>query len=192
MHTMRTLNAIGLAITAAALLGCETTPQHSHDHATTAPGHAMGAPMRAVAVLEPTAKYSAQGVVEFEQTGSQVTVTAHVWNLPPGSTHAWHIHEFGDIRADDGTATGGHYNPEGHDHGLPSQSDRHAGDLGNLQSDVRGHARKVVTVDNCSIAGRRNPIIGRAVIVHVKADDGGQPTGNAGARIAQGVIGVAK
>src|SRR2546426_7649382 len=44
--------------------------------------------------------------------------------------------------------------------------------------------------DNISIAGTKNPIIGRGVIVHAKVDDGGQPVGNAGARIACGVIGV--
>ncbi|MEW6160540.1 MAG: superoxide dismutase family protein [Verrucomicrobiota bacterium] len=44
---------------------------------------------------------------------------------------------------------------------------------------------------NISIAGTKNPIIGRSVIVHAKPDDGGQPVGNAGARIACGVIGIA-
>ena len=46
-------------------------------------------------------------------------------------------------------------------------------------------------MNNISIAGMKNPIIGRGVIVHAKVDDGGQPVGNAGARIACGVIGVA-
>ena len=45
---------------------------------------------------------------------------------------------------------------------------------------------------NISVAGAKNPVLGRAIIVHAKPDDGGQPVGNAGARIAQGVIGVAK
>ena len=44
---------------------------------------------------------------------------------------------------------------------------------------------------NVTVAGLKNPIIGRGVIVHAKMDDGGQPVGNAGARIACGVIGVA-
>ena len=48
------------------------------------------------------------------------------------------------------------------------------------------------TSDNITVAGEKNPILGRAMIVHAKEDDGGQPTGNAGGRIAQGVIGVAK
>ena len=49
-----------------------------------------------------------------------------------------------------------------------------------------------ITVDNISIAGEKNPIIGRAIVIHAKVDDGGQPTGNAGARQGFGVIGIAK
>ena len=67
---------------------------------------------------------------------------------------------------------------------------RHAGDLGNLQADNDGKVRYEISVKNITIAGTKNPIIGRGVIVHAKPDDGGQPVGNAGARIACGVIGV--
>jgi len=88
-------------------------------------------------------------------------------------------------------SAGGHYNPEGHQHGLPDSENRHAGDLGNVQADSEGKAHYEITVSNISIQGPRNPILGRAVIVHAKPDDGGQPVGNAGARIACGVIGVA-
>lgn len=102
-----------------------------------------------------------------------------------------HIHQWGDITAADGTATGGHYNPEGHDHGLPNGGDRHAGDFGNVKADANGVAKFDQTFDNISIAGMKNPIIGRGLIVHADPDDGSQPTGNAGARIAQAVIGIA-
>jgi Cu-Zn family superoxide dismutase len=157
-------------------------------------GHAaMGPqPTRALAVLAPTAGSSTSGTVTFVQNGDKVTVTADVQGLQPNSTHAWHVHEFGDVSSTDGMATGSHYNPEGHPHALPTEPMRHAGDLGNLVADANGHAHLVINVDNMTIAGPRNPILGRAVIVHAKADDGGQPVGNAGGRIAQGVIGVAK
>ncbi|MCP5412982.1 MAG: superoxide dismutase family protein, partial [Alphaproteobacteria bacterium] len=69
---------------------------------------------------------------------------------------------------------------------------RHAGDLGNLTADATGKATYEIVVDNISIAGPHNPILGRGVIIHAKPDDGGQPVGNAGGRIACGVIGVAK
>ncbi|MCZ6795200.1 MAG: superoxide dismutase family protein [Planctomycetota bacterium] len=146
----------------------------------------------AVAVLTPTKGNKAHGKVSFNFRRRQMTVVAHIEGLEPNSKHAIHIHQFGDISMSDGKGTGGHYNPEMHDHGLPEKNMRHAGDLGNLQADARGVAHYEITVDNLAIAGRKNPIIGRGVIVHAKPDDGGQPTGNAGARIAQGVIGVAQ
>jgi Cu-Zn family superoxide dismutase len=88
-------------------------------------------------------------------------------------------------------SAGGHYNPEGHQHGLPEAENRHAGDLGNIQADDQGKAHYEISVTNISVSGAKNPIIGRSVIVHAKVDDGSQPTGNAGGRIACGVIGIA-
>ncbi|MFO1499675.1 MAG: superoxide dismutase family protein [Verrucomicrobiota bacterium] len=146
----------------------------------------------AVAVLHPTAGNKAHGEVRFTQVGDSVKVSAHLEGLNPGQKHAMHIHEFGDCSSPDGMSAGGHYNPEGHAHALPETAQRHAGDLGNVQADNDGHAHYEITVDNISIAGTKNPIIGRGVIVHAKVDDGGQPVGNAGARLACGVIGVAK
>ncbi len=166
--------------------GCNT-PAH-HDHAD----HAMSLPTKAMAVMHPTAGNQTAGVIRFEQFGQQVKVTAEITGLTPGQQHAFHIHEFGDCSALDATSAGGHYNPEGHDHGLPSTHLRHAGDLGNLTADANGKATYEIVVDNITIAGPHNPILGRGVIIHAKPDDGGQPVGNAGARIACGVIGVAK
>ena len=69
-------------------------------------------------------------------------------------------------------SAGGHYNPESHPHGLPESDTRHAGDLGNLQADNDGKVHYEITVSNISVAGTKNPIIGRGVIVHAKPDDG--------------------
>lgn len=143
----------------------------------------------AVAVLHPTAGQQCHGVVRFTQEGESVKVVADLEGLKPGQKHAFHIHQYGDCSAPDGMSAGGHYNPEGHQHGLPDTENRHAGDLGNIQADDQGKAHYEVTVKNISISGPKNPIIGRAVIVHAKLDDGGQPVGNAGARIGCGVIG---
>ncbi len=167
---------------------CCAAAQRQHDH----PGVDLGKLRRAMVVLTPTGGNTATGEVRFEQKGSVVTVTANLTGLEPNSVHAWHVHEWGDISAANGTATGGHYNPEGHPHALPFSPVRHGGDFGNITADGDGHARAVIIVDNITIAGTRNPIIGRGLIIHAMPDDGGQPTGNAGARIAQGVIGVAK
>jgi Cu-Zn family superoxide dismutase len=147
---------------------------------------------QAVVVLHATAGQTAHGIVRFSQEGDTVKMVADLEGLNPGQKHAIHIHEFGDCSSPDGMSAGGHYNPEKHMHGLPEAESRHAGDLGNLQADGDGKAHYELTVSNISIAGAKNPVIGRAVVVHAKIDDGGQPTGNAGGRIAYGVIGVAK
>lgn len=116
-------------------------------------------------------------------------IAGAVTGLGDSTPHGWHIHEFGDISASDGTATGGHYNPEGVDHALPDENGggtRHVGDLGNLFPSGDGSAsfNYIVDLDTTDV-------VGRGVIVHAAEDDGGQPTGNAGARIAQCVLGFA-
>ena len=146
----------------------------------------------AVAVMSPTEGNNVRGVLRFTEANGKVTIVAEIEGLSKNQMHAMHIHQWGDITGQDGKATGGHYNPKSHDHGLPNKHPRHAGDLGNLEADASGKAKYELTVDNISIAGPKNPILGRGVIIHAKKDDGGQPTGNAGPRIAQGVIGIRK
>src|SRR5215472_4246406 len=152
---------------------------------------AAESPAQAVAVVYPAAGQHCHGVVRFTQDGESVRVVADLEGLMPGQKHAFHIHQYGDCSSPDAMSAGGHYNPEGHQHGLPGTENRHAGDLGNVQADDQGKAHYEITVNNISISGAKNPIIGRAVIVHAKLDDGGQPVGNAGSRIACGVIGIA-
>ncbi|MEO8204849.1 MAG: superoxide dismutase family protein [Chthoniobacterales bacterium] len=145
-----------------------------------------------IAVLQPTEGNKAAGTVIFKDLGNgKVDVTAHVTGLEPNSKHGFHIHEFGDITAKDGMSTGSHFNPDHHDHALPAQETRHAGDFGNLEANAEGVADMHLVVDNIVLTGAaKDAIIGRGVIVHLKLDDGSQPVGNAGARIADGVIGV--
>jgi len=171
-------------------IGCQ--PAESVGVAAGAQG-AKSQVTHAIAVLQPTEGNKAKGTVTFEAlAGNKVKVTARVEGLEPNSRHGFHIHEFGDISSANGTAAGDHYNPEGHMHALPETGARHAGDLGNLEANEEGIAQYEITVENITLAGAKNPIVGRGLIVHAKPDDGGQPTGNAGPRIAQAVIGVAK
>jgi len=178
--------ASALYLSPAASVQAADAAAHEHAHA-----EAWSSIKQAVAVLHATAGNKAHGRVLFVQDGDSVQVTADLEGLTPGQKHAMHIHQFGDCSAPDATSAGGHYNPEGHPHALPEAEMRHAGDLGNVQADDQGKAHYQITVKNISIAGTKNPIIGRGVIVHAKVDDGSQPTGNAGGRIACGVIGVA-
>jgi superoxide dismutase, Cu-Zn family len=167
-----------------AVRAADASAEHAH-------GQAWASIKTAVAVLHPTANNKAHGRVQFTQEGDSVKVVADLEGLNPGQKHAFHIHQYGDCSAPDGMSAGGHYNPEGHPHALPDGGARHAGDLGNVTADAEGKAHYEITVENISIAGTKNPIIGRGVIVHAKPDDGSQPVGNAGARIACGVIGIA-
>lgn len=146
---------------------------------------------KAVAVLSPTTNSKIAGTVTFTKSGNDVKVVADLTGLTPGK-HGFHIHEFGDCSAPDATSAGGHFNPTKHQHGAPDASDRHAGDLGNIEADASGKAHLELTDSAMKLSGDES-IIGHAVIVHEKADDlKTQPTGDAGGRLACGVIGVAK
>lgn len=148
-------------------------------------------PTKAIAVLHATAGSSVTGTVTFTADGDSVKVVADISGLTPGK-HGFHIHEFGDCSSADGKAAGGHFNPTNHHHGAPDASDRHEGDLGNIEADASGKAHIDITDKVLKMTGAES-IIGHAVIVHEKADDlKTQPTGDAGGRLACGVIGIAK
>jgi Cu-Zn family superoxide dismutase len=145
-----------------------------------------------IAMIHPVGESGVNGSVSFEKVSGGVKVTANVFGLEPNSKHGFHVHEFGDLGSADATSAGGHFNPEGHDHGLPDKEMRHAGDLGNLEADGEGKATLEMTVNNLKLGAEPHGILGRAVIIHQKEDDGGQPTGNAGDRIGAGIIGISK
>jgi Cu-Zn family superoxide dismutase len=155
---------------------------------TSSSSSALVAPDAAIANIEPTEGNECRGTVRFTQDDNQVDVLVELTGLVPGKTHAMHIHENGDCSAPDAMSAGSHYNPGGHPHALPPATPRHAGDLGNIVADSDGKARVEMKVDSLSIDGTMNPIRNRSVIVHTQADDGSQPTGNAGGRIGCGVI----
>jgi Cu-Zn family superoxide dismutase len=146
---------------------------------------------RATAVLVPTEGNKAHGVVTFTQSGSNVRVVAHIEGLTPGK-HGFHVHEFGDCTSKDGSSAGGHFNPTNAQHGAPEAAQRHAGDMGNIEADQNGVAHLEYNDPMAKLNGQ-GAIVGRGMIVHANPDDlKTQPTGNAGGRLACGVVGVAK
>ena len=150
-----------------------------------------GSPAKAVAVVYPAKDKTVKGIITFTQTENGVKVVAHLEGLTPGQ-HGFHVHEFGDCSAPDATSAGGHFNPTQMTHGAPTDAARHSGDLGNIVADDNGVGNLEWLDSMMQLSGPQS-IIGRAVIVHAKEDDlKTQPTGNAGAREACGVIGVAK
>jgi superoxide dismutase, Cu-Zn family len=150
----------------------------------------------AQAVLEPakeTPGFSGR-VVFTPLAGGQVRVVADVAGVAPAGNHGFHVHENGKCERDpsgagkDFTSAGGHFNPGGAMHACPDAASRHAGDLGNIviQADGTGHLD--VTTSGLALSGPAS-VVGRAVILHAAADDcATQPTGNAGGRLACGVV----
>src|SRR6476620_11367749 len=148
-------------------------------------------PTKAIAVVHATAGNNVTGLVTFTQSGDAIKVVADITGLTPGK-HGFHVHAFGDCSSSDGSSAGGHFDPTHKQHGAPDAADRHAGDLGNIEADASGKAHLEWSDKVMKLSGA-DSIVGHAMIVHEKADDlKTQPTGNAGGRLACGVIGVAK
>jgi Cu-Zn family superoxide dismutase len=177
------------------IVGCESSSNAQDSDKKAEGGHKM-----AVAKIEPSkasatqpANGQAKGEIMFHQMGDKVHITGEITGLKPNAKHAIHIHEKGDLSAPDLMSAGGHYNPDKHIHGGPTTSPVHAGDLGNLQADADGKAKMDLTVDDITLGGDKNDVIGKAVIIHAKEDDfKTQPTGNAGGRIGGGIIEMQK
>jgi Cu-Zn family superoxide dismutase len=154
--------------------------------ATPAPVEKTG-PSAAQATLKAAKKQKVKGVVHFTQSGDKVKVEAMLEGLKPGP-HGFHIHENGDCSAADFASAGGHFNPAKHEHGAPDAAASHEGDMGNIIADKKGKAKFSMEFPNMKLGGD-GAIVGKALIVHEKPDDlKTQPTGNAGGRIACGVI----
>jgi Cu-Zn family superoxide dismutase len=165
---------LALAVAVAALSGCKSIP--------------ADAP-KATANLVPTKSANAVGTASFYQVGDKVRMVADVSGLVPGREHGFHIHEAGDCSSGDGMSAKGHFNPMAKPHGHYGTAERHAGDLRALKADANGNARLETDLDLMTVTPGPTSIVGRGLIVHADPDDyKTQPTGNAGARIACGVI----
>ena len=142
----------------------------------------------ATATLSPTSGSTAQGTVQFVQLADgSVRVTVALTGVPPG-VHGFHVHEKGDC-GDNGNAAGGHFNPSATPHGAPHDDAKHAGDFGNVTSDDAGRVDTEFTTRSITVEPGANSVVGHAVILHANPDDlKTQPTGNAGGRIACGVV----
>lgn len=158
-----------------------TTPQ------ATTPQADPGSSIVATVTLSPASDSKVRGTVNFIREKDSIRVEANLTGLTQGQ-HGFHIHEKGDCTAADASSAGGHFNPGGMPHGGPLGPQRHVGDLGNIEADASGNARYSQSFSDLKLDGDTS-IIGRSVIVHAKADDyKSQPSGDAGGRIACGVI----
>ncbi len=148
----------------------------------------MGTGPSATATLAPTSGQTAAGTVKLTQMADgSVRVQVDLTGVPAG-THGFHIHEKGDC-GDNGNAAGGHYNPMSTPHAAPTVDPHHAGDFGNVTADASGNVRHSFTTRSITVEEGPTTAVGHAIILHANPDDlTTQPTGNAGARIACGVV----
>ena len=131
------------------------------------------------------------GTAQLTQTPSGVLINLSVKGLPAGE-HAFHIHAVGKCEPPFTTA-GGHFNPAGKKHGMMAAEGHHAGDMPNLYIPANGELTvEVVNADVALDKGKPNSVFdadGSAIVIHAGKDDyKTDPTGDAGGRIACGVI----
>ena len=148
--------------------------------------------VNAIAVLE---HGDAKGMIKLSQEpGGPTIIEGNISKLTEG-LHGLHIHEFGDL-SDGCDSAGGHYNPDGVDHGDLEKG--HVGDLGNVEADKSGVAKFKIVAERVDLHGDRS-VVGRAIVIHADEDDLGKggdeeslKTGNAGDRVGCGVIRLAE
>jgi Cu-Zn family superoxide dismutase len=131
------------------------------------------------------------GTAVFTEKANGVQLDLKASNLPPG-LHGFHIHTVGRCEAPDFKSAGAHFNPEGKQHGWDNPRGHHLGDLQNLDVGPDGRANVRVMVPGVTLREGPNSLFhegGTSLVIHEKPDDGKtDPAGNAGARIACGVI----
>lgn len=153
---------------------------HAHGH-----GAAGGEALRRLEVA--VAKKSGStlvGKVELTEVDEGVRIVVRVAGAEPG-LHAVHVHENPDCSAPDASSAGDHYNPDNHQHGIPPNTPRHFGDLGNMETKTpngEGLLEIVVPGANLDAEGKHS-LLNRSLIIHAKEDTGAQPAGDAGGRI---------
>ena len=166
------LLAVATALLFASALHAQTAAKSAHADLVNAEGKSIG-----TATLVPM--------------GGGVHITATLSHLPPG-THALHIHAAGKCEAPGFTTAGPHFNPENKQHGTENPMGAHAGDLPNFDVGKDSTAHLSVMASHVTLGAGENSLFhsgGTALVIHEKADDNKtDPAGNAGARIACGVI----
>lgn len=168
------------------------TPEAAPE-ATPEAADATAGVQRAQAQLQSAAGKNVSGTVTFTRGPEGVAVEGTLNGLEPGK-HGFHVHETGDCSAADFSSAGGHFNPANVQHGAPTDEVHHPGDMGNLEVGSDGTATVSITMPELSMdEGDPAYVIGKAVVVHAKADDlKSQPSGDAGGRVACGVISPAE
>ncbi len=168
--------------------GCASAPSAQPRAAPVAAVTTTAVVGEAAVSLAPASGSLVSGRLTLTPVTGGLALRGEVGGFAPDSVHGFHIHEHGDCSAADASSAGGHFNPAAAPHGRMGA--HHAGDVDNLHADARGVARVDLVLSGLSLGdGATDDVLGRAFVVHANADDyQSQPAGNAGARIACGVI----
>lgn len=191
MHASHLRASLAAACAALALAACASNPSTT---AKAAGAAAISTAREGVANLASASGSRVSGRLTLMPMGDGVHLRGEIGGLAPGSSHGFHIHETGDCSAADASSAGAHFNPSAMPHGRAGQGAHHAGDADNLVADARGVATVDAHLRGLTLGGgAASDIAARAVVVHAVADDyRSQPAGNAGARVACGVIRVVR
>ena len=153
----------------------------------------------AICILEKN-KSNITGTIKFsESEDKKIKIKYNIIGLKDGN-HGFHIHQYGDL-TDECNSACSHFNPNNNNHGSLTSIERHAGDLGNIYS-KDGVSSGELIANDLSLNHNKYNILGRMVIIHKDEDDFGKgtgdkmeeslKTGNAGKRLACGIIGLCK
>lgn len=166
------------------------TPATAGPDGKVAPGHFAVQLNQANVELAPTQGNRARGELVLSPDNHGLRIAGELTGLKANSAHGFHVHAVGDCSAPDASSAGDHFNPANASHGDPGGDNHHAGDLPNAESDAQGTATVSVRLAGLTLGdGGSHDVLGKAIVVHADPDDySSQPAGNAGARIACGVV----
>ncbi|WP_372356640.1 superoxide dismutase family protein [Xanthomonas sp. NCPPB 3443] len=182
-----------VALTALALAACSSTPPPPKAPPPPAARIVPARPVQqAEAALASASGSLVSGRVVLVPALQGIRLTGTIGGLRPGGVSGFHVHERGDCSAADASSAGAHFNPGGAPHGRAGGGAHHLGDMDNLRADAEGVAHLDMILSGISLGdGAPTDVVGKSLIVHADPDDyRSQPSGNAGARLACGVIRV--
>lgn len=182
------MKIVGIAMVAPVIVlasACSASTTSSHGPSSAA----ATAPMAHAKILAGDGSSRGEAMVMQATDGLHVTVKAE--GLTPG-LHAVHIHTTGTCTPPDFTSAGGHWNPTGHQHGKDNPQGMHMGDMPNMLAGADGRGEMEYVIPGGMIRDGATPLLdadGAAVVIHAQADDNKtDPAGNAGGRVACGVL----